>query len=302
MTRTVLILGPSGKIGTHAARAFSAAGWEVRSYRRGTDMTAAAIGAAVIVNGLNPPNYHDWARQVPRITAQVIAAARASGATVMVPGNVYVFGDEAGTWDETTPHRATTRKGRIRVEMERAYRESGVRTIVLRAGDFIDPDGKGDLLSVVVLKRLAKGRITALGPADVPRAHVWLPDWAATAVALADRRDTLARFEDVPMPGLTVSIRHLADEIGRQTGRTPRIERFPWWLMTLAAPVWELAREMREMRYLFATPHALGGDRLARLVPDAPSTPLSDVVTRLLAGQVDPDQPVRSGRQSVLAE
>ena len=110
MTGTVLILGPSGKIGSHAARAFDAAGWEVRRYRRGTDMTSAAQGVDVIVNGLNPPNYHDWARQIPAITAQVIAAARASGATVIVPGNVYVYGTAPGPWSEETPQQATTRK------------------------------------------------------------------------------------------------------------------------------------------------------------------------------------------------
>jgi len=58
--------GQPRKIGHHAAEAFAAAGWTLRRYKRGTDMTAAAMGADVIVNGLNPPGYHNWAvRQVP---------------------------------------------------------------------------------------------------------------------------------------------------------------------------------------------------------------------------------------------
>lgn len=59
MTGTVLVLGASGSFGSHAAREFAAAGWQVRRYQRGTDMVAAAQGADVIVNGLNPPNYHN---------------------------------------------------------------------------------------------------------------------------------------------------------------------------------------------------------------------------------------------------
>ncbi len=39
MGGTVLILGGSGKIGQHASRAFAAAGWTVRRWTRGTDMT-----------------------------------------------------------------------------------------------------------------------------------------------------------------------------------------------------------------------------------------------------------------------
>ncbi len=48
--------GLIGHFGRRAAAAFAAAGWEVRRYARGTDMAAAAQGAQVIVNGLNPPN------------------------------------------------------------------------------------------------------------------------------------------------------------------------------------------------------------------------------------------------------
>ena len=76
MTGTVLVLGASGLFGSRTAQAFAAAGWQVRNYKRGTDMNAVAIGADVIVNGLNPPMYHDWARLIPQLTAQVIAAGK----------------------------------------------------------------------------------------------------------------------------------------------------------------------------------------------------------------------------------
>ena len=83
MTETVLILGASGKIGRASAKAFGEAGWKVRSYQRGTDMTQAALGADVIVNGLNPPAYHDWKTIIPQITTQVIAAAKAQVPAMM---------------------------------------------------------------------------------------------------------------------------------------------------------------------------------------------------------------------------
>ena len=50
------------------ARAAISAGWQVTRFRRGGDMKAAAMGMDVIVNGLNPPMYHDWARLIPAIT------------------------------------------------------------------------------------------------------------------------------------------------------------------------------------------------------------------------------------------
>jgi nucleoside-diphosphate-sugar epimerase len=277
MEKTALILGASGGFGSASAAAFTAAGWRVTRYRRGTDMAAAARGARVIVNAMNPPDYHDWARQVPAITEAVMGAARSSGARVLIPGNVYVFGDEPGPWHAATPHRPVSRKGRIRAEMEARWRESGLPVTILRAGDFVDGARPGLVFDRVVLKDLAKGRITALGDPAAVRAHAYLPDLARAAVALADHPD-LPIFADIPFPGHAFSLNDLAAEIGRQTGRAPAIRRFPWWALGLAAPVWELARELGEMRYLYDHPHRLDGARLAELLPAFRATPFAEVV------------------------
>ena len=282
MTQTALILGARGKIGHHFTKAFQQAGWQTRAYARGTDMTAAARGCDVIVNGLNPPNYHDWARQLPAITAQVIAAARASGATVLFPGNVYVFGTQPGPWDQTTPHRPNTRKGAIRAQVEEAYRTSGLRVIVLRAGDFIDPDSDTSIMDIGYLRNLSKGVITAMGDPDARRSHAFLPDMARAGVLLADRRDSLPRFCDMPFEGLTLSARDVMEGVSRQTGQSLRLGGFPWWLMRLASPFWELARELSEMRYLFNLPHSLSGARLAQVLPEFQPTPLDEVLRQVL--------------------
>ena len=297
MAGRVLVLGASGNFGSHAAREFAAAGWEVSRYRRGTDMAAAARGADLIVNALNPPNYHAWARLIPGITRDVLAAARASGATVLVPGNVYVFGDQPGPWGPSTPHRPVARKGQVRAEMEVAYRAAagdGVRTILLRAGDYLDAGSPATILNMVALKPLAKGRIVALGRPAARRAHAHLPDMAKAAVALAALRADLPAFADLPFADHHFSVADLAAEIGRQTGRAPRVTAFPWWQLRLAAPVWELARELREMRYLYDLDHALDPGPLAAVLGQVPHTPFADVVAAHLSrqGKIDPDKPV----------
>ena len=301
MTKTVLILGPSGKIGTHAARAFKRRGWTVRRFNRRTDdMVTAAQGCGVIVNGLNPPNYHNWARLIPAITAQVIAAAKASGATVIIPGNVYHFGKTPGEWSEDTSPNPCSRKGQIRLDMERAYRDSGVPTIVLRAGDFIDPDHNGDIMSLLLLSRLKRGKIVAPGATDILRTYAFLPDWAEAAARLADMRDTLARFEDIPFPGHAFTLDQLRDGLQTLLGRPLAFTRFPWWAMRLAAPVWELARELGEMRYLWDVPHTLSSRRLSALLPGFQPTPLPEVLRAALPADVHPNQPMTAGGNSHL--
>lgn len=278
MVGTVLVAGASGLFGSRVAQAFAAAGWSVRKYQRGSDMVAAAMGVDVIVNGLNPPMYHNWAVEIPRITAQVLAAAKTSGATVIVPGNVYPYGAQPGPWGPDTPHRPASRKGAIRARMEADYRASGQRVIILRGGDFLDEAAKTTAMNMVALKDAAKGKIALMGGADVPRAYAYLPDMARVAVGLAERRAELPQFADVPFAGLTFSMADLKAEIERQTGRKMRFTAFPWWFMTLAAPFWELARELREMRYLFDVPHRLDDAPLRALLPDFHSTSFAEVV------------------------
>ena len=293
MTSTVLILGASGKIGAHAATAFKTAGWHVKIYdRKAGDITAAAIGVDVIVNGLNPPNYHNWTKLIPEITAQVIDAAKASGATVIIPGNVYNFGENSGTWDENTPQVATTRKGQTRIEMEKSYRDSGVQTIILRAGNFIDPNHNGDVMDLVFLPKIANGKIVSPGVPDMMQAYCYLPDWAKAAVMLTEKRAELHWFEDVPFPGHAFTTNDLCVMLQDIMKRPIKLVKFPWFVMTLTAPFWELARELNEMRYLWNTSHQLSATKFNRLLPDFQTTPVREVITAALPGDVYPNQTV----------
>jgi len=283
MARVALVAGAHGGFGGAMAQALRTAGWEVRAYARGTDMAAAAQGAEVIVNGLNPPRYHAWDRLIPEITESVLAAARSSGARVLVPGNVYVYGTQPGPWGPDTPHRPVSRKGAIRAAMEARYREAsatGTRVLILRGGDFIRAGSEG-ILPEVVLKPLAKGRITSLGDPTARRAHAFLPDMARAGVGLL-AQDGPA-FLDMPFPGHVFSTADLAEAIGRTTGTAPKVTRFAWWQLRLLAPFWELARELQEMRYLFDLPHALDPAPLAAALPGFRPTPFDEVVRALLA-------------------
>jgi len=295
MQQTVLVLGSSGKIGSNTAEAFWDAGWNVKLYDRATqDMTSAAQGVDVIVNGLNPPAYHDWERTIPAITKQVIAAAKDSGATVIIPGNVYNYGNQPGVLSESTAQLATTRKGRVRIEMEQSYRNAGVRTIVLRGGNFIDPAGNGDIMSMLIMRAAEKAKLTAPSDADTLQAYAYVPDWARAAVALAEMRNALDAFEDIPFPGHAFSVNDLRLVIKEQTGQDMRITRFPWWIMAALSPVWELAREMQEMRYLYEMPHKISSDKFQTLLPQFVPTDPETVMLAGLPRNIQPDKTMRN--------
>ena len=314
--RSALVLGASGGIGGEVMRQLRAAGWRVRAMGRAVpaaglvdadgvpwvrgdamrpaDVRAAAEGCAVIVHAVNPPGYRNWAGTVLPMVDATIAAARATGATVLLPGTVYNFGPDAfPLLREDDPQRPRTRKGAIRVEMERrleAATTQGARVLVVRAGDFFGPSTRNNWF--------AQGLVAAGRPVrrvQVPNApgvgHQWsyLPDAAAAMVALLARRDTLPAFARFHLGGHwdddgTRMATAIARVVARRTGRAPSIARFPWWVTTLAAPFMTTLREMQEMRYLWRTPVRLDGTRIAEVLGQEPHTPLEAAVEASLEG------------------
>ena len=106
-----------------------------------TEVAAAAKGTTIIFHGVNPPGYRRWRELAIPMLANSISAARESGARLIFPGNVYNFGPDAGAVIyENSPQNPKTRKGAVRVEMEsmlEAAASDGVRSLVVRAGDFL---------------------------------------------------------------------------------------------------------------------------------------------------------------------
>ena len=84
------------------------------------DVLAAANGCSVIVHAVNPPGIAAGRNSCCRCWTTRIAAASAVGATIVLPGTVYNFGPDAfPVLTEESPQHPVTRKGAIRVEMER---------------------------------------------------------------------------------------------------------------------------------------------------------------------------------------
>ncbi len=304
MTKTALILGPTGRFGRHAAEAFWNAGWRVRLFDRKTDrLPQAAIGADLIVNAWNPP-YDRWAAELPGLTTQVIEAAKVSGATVMIPGNVYVYGQQApGRFAADTPHGATNPLGRLRIEMEAAYRDAGVKTIILRAGDFLDTVPSGNWFDQVIAKDVAKGKFTFPGPSDRDHAWAFLPDLAKAAVGIAERRKTLSDFVDIPFPGYTLTGQELHAMCEAALGQSLRLKQMTWLPLYLVRPFWKLATGLIEMRYLWTKPHYLDGTEFEAILPEFVHTPVEHALASALQTNIHPDKTVsRPGVAAVAAE
>lgn len=311
-TATVMVLGANGRLGRAAVAAFAEAGWAVRAVLRprgqrpppaqwpagvtvvsadALDLAAlrpAAEGVAVIVNALNP-DYTRWDRLLPPLTEAAIALAEGCGATLMLPGNVYNFGHQLPTvLTEDTPFVGNHAKAQQRIALEAALAAAAarpgaaaVRSIVIRAGDFLGDEGTW--IDLAMARGLGRGRFTHLGPPDVPHAWAWLPDLAQAFVRVAERRAALPPHAVLHFAGHTLTGAQLQRGFEAALGRPLKPARFPWWLMRLAAPLAAMPRTLLQMRYLWQRPHRLDGTRLAALIGPEPHTPLAAVAQQCLA-------------------
>lgn len=295
---SVIVLGAKGRFGRAAVAAFEEAGWAVSELARDwpddigrtrrvvadatdpTALTRACMGHDVIVNAINPP-YPAWAAQVPLVTTAVIAAARASGATVMIPGNIYNYGcDMPPVLTEGTPWRVKTRKGGIRIRMEQAFRDSGIRTVVLRGGDFLEATKTGNWFDSHIAAKAWQGKMTYPGPRDIEHSWAFLPDMARAMVALAEKRRDFDPFETFGFGGFALDGNALIEAVEAATRQKMRVSTIPWPLMRVLGLFSPQIREVLEMRYLWNVPHRIDGGKLAAALPDFRPTPVKEAIAR----------------------
>lgn len=310
---TVLVLGARGRLGAIATQAFAAAGWRVLAQVRqppdvlptGVEglclplhdtagLAAAAQGAQVVLHAVNPP-YDRWDDELLPLARQAMDVAEALGATFLLPGNVYNFGEGMpALLEPQTPFRPTTAKGTQRVQLEAELQERAaggrMKAVVLRAGDFYGA-GRGNWFDQAIVKDIAQGKLVYPGPLDLQHAWAYLPDLAQAFVAVAARavwREAPA-FEVLHFEGHTFTGRELlaaleqaAGELGVQPKRGWRHAGLPWGFIRAMGWVRPMWRELARMSYLWRVPHALDGHALRQAVGPLPPTPGGVAVNRAL--------------------
>jgi len=248
-------------------------------------VSAAAAGCGVIVHGINYP-YDRWLPHMETANQNVIAAARAAGAAILFPGNVYSLGAQTERpLAEAAPNRPCSGKGALRVRLEEALRraaEDGLQVLIVRAGDYFGPTVRNGLVDAVFGNAVAGKAMRALGNLEIGHQWAYLPDLARAAVELVERRATLAPFEVVHFAGhLADPARAFLEAVARQAGH-PGLKVFnPPWLLLRALGLFDgVVRELIEMRYLFDQTVALDGARLRALLPDFADSPLDEAIRR----------------------
>ncbi len=255
-------------------------------------LTSLAVGASSIVNAVNPPSYLTWDTDWPPVAAATLAAAEATGAGLVIIGNLYGYGRVDAPMREDGPLHPAGHKGAIRADMwaeALARHEAGrLRVTELRSSDYFGPGTtpRTSYLNDVVLDSLLAGRppFVPLGRADAPHSWTYVPDVGALAARVATGDEGWGRPWHVPTSAPR-TFDEAARDIARLAGvRARKVRVLPRPLGTAAGLVVPFMREVRETRHQFERPFVLDSALTEQTIGIAP-TPWDDALTATIAAR-----------------
>src|SRR5438105_13309356 len=275
MCMRVAVLGARGLLGGAVVRRAILAGHHVRAivgpgggaagFPAGTEVIAAELRSResvvdavrrmeVVVHAASVP-YPEWPRVVPLPADNAFAAAAATGATLVFPGNVYVYGRPRSRFvTEDHPQEPHTVKGRVRLAVERrllqAHQDGRVDIVLPRYPDVYGPGGMHDDVRPVFEGALT-GR-PCRWPHDAGAVHEFIlnDDAAEAMLKVLGTPAAHGRAVHVPGPGPIVS-RDFIRLVYRSAGSgEPSVRVFGRGMYRLVGLFSPMARAAYEMAYL----------------------------------------------------
>src|SRR5262245_50685796 len=228
----------------------------------------AAREASAVYHCMNPPyDTRIWAQMVPRYLDNLIGAAAAAKARLIVLDNLYMLGRPNGRpLNEDTPMNPWSRKGEIRARAaERlfdAHRRGDVVATSGRASDFYGPGGTQTGVGDFFWPRVLAGK-TAYSPFPLDAVHTYhyIPDVAAgLAVLGCAEKDAYGHAWMLPCAPAG-PLRDFVERLAGSLKRPIKVAQVPRLVVKAAALAMPLMREIDEMLYQWDEPFVVDDRR-----------------------------------------
>lgn len=300
-----VVLGASGGAGNAIARALLQAGHPVRAVNRSgradlgdhdasrlqrfagditdADQAKQAVHGAEVVYMAAQPAYHRWPEEFPPMLETVITATGAAGAKLVMVDNCYGYGPVEGPMTESTPERATDRKGRTRRAMAarllQAHRDGEVRVTIGRASDYLGAESVTSAITALVIEpAITGGTMRWLGNLDVAHSIAYLPDIARAFVVLGTDPRADGRVWHLPhAPAITG--RQFMAMVNQQLPEPRRTGRLGKLMLRIGALFDPTARESLAVAHQWTDPFVVDDSAFINTFGPFEVTPLRTAIT-----------------------
>ena len=224
----------------------------------------------------------------PELMRKTLDGAIAAGVrNVLLIGTVYPYGRaRTTTIREDHPREPHTFKGRMRKAQEdllmQAHAEGRINAGVLRLPDFYGPGVSASLLHGAAVAAVRGGTADMLGPLDVAREFVYVPDVGPVVARLIANAGAWGRTWHLAGAGTTTQ-QALVDEMERATGRRLKRRVAGKTMLRVLGLFDKFMREAVEMNYLMTEPVIMDDSALQGLIGPIRKTSYADGIRRTMA-------------------
>ena len=185
-----------------------------------------------------------------------------------------------------SPQNACTRKGTLRVELEKMLYDAAYagkcKVLNVRIPDFWGPNVLNEGIKPVFMNALNGKSLPYMIRTDIPHQMVFTKDAAEIIVRLM-QKGVEKPYEIYNYGGyIHPSIKSFLNQISRLANAPEKITVYPKWLFSVLGMFNPVMKEVKEMIYLFEGTVILDDKKVRKLFPDFRETPLNEAITETL--------------------
>jgi nucleoside-diphosphate-sugar epimerase len=300
-----VVLGASGGSGNAIVRTLTDRGHTVRAVNRSgnasvpegverisADITdpgsvAAAVAGANVVYLAAQPAYHRWPQEFPPMVATVIDAVAAQGARLIMVDNLYMYAPSTQPLTETSPTDVTTRKGKVRLQLDTMLREAAASkdldVTIGRASDYFGPGPNMSAITALAIEPGVNGKtIKWMGSLDKRHSVAYLPD-IGRAYAILGESDKasggtwILPHGPAPTGAEFLQLVNAALPAPAKTGVITKM------MLTMAAPFHKVSKESLELVYQYAEDFTVDDSKFLKAFGPFETTPLDEAILATIA-------------------
>jgi nucleoside-diphosphate-sugar epimerase len=306
MSAKHVILG-TGAIGRAVAEELVRRGEAVRMVNRSGRMDEAAAGVEVkaadlydsaqvkevtrgaeVVYQSAQPHYYEWPAKFPPLQKSIIDGLAGSGVKLVIAENLYMYGETHNKpLTEDIPHKAHTRKGKVRAELSEAalaaHRAGKLRVTTGRGSDYFGPWGTDSSMGSVVFHRLLAGKAAQVGgSASMPHTHTYIPDFGKALVILGERTEADGLAWHVPNDMSRVTQGEMIEMVAEVAGVQPKTQVAGKVIMSMLGLFIPELKESVEMLYEFEKPFVVDSSKFEKTF-GMRATPMKEAIKATVA-------------------
>lgn len=302
MNELQVVLGGSGGVGRAVVTRLAEQGKRVRAVNRNgrieglpdgvevraanaldrDEVVAVCEGAAVIYHCMHPRE--QYSQFVP-MTENIVAAAAAVGAKLVVAASAYAYGKVNRPMTEKMPHKPEAPSGEyharaVEIVMQ-AHKSGRIKAAVGRASNYFGPNACRMWPGIDFRVAVKEEKMQIIGKKEPLHTYTYVYDFADGLITLGEREEALGEIWHIPSAP-TISTQQFLDMLYAETGTAPNVQVGPKPILTVMSWFNAAIRPALEVYYQFDRPFVIDHGKYEAAFGSNP-TPHKEAIAQTVA-------------------